>query len=62
MGTNFFCIKPVINVLLEPKKSSKVSSQLIYGEKFRIIGKKKNFFKIRTDFDNYLGFIKIKFS
>ena len=39
MGNNFFCTKPVINVLLEPKKSSKVSSQLIYGEKFQIISK-----------------------
>jgi len=43
---NFFCKKPVINVLLEPKKSSKVSSQLIYGEKFQIISRSKNYIKV----------------
>jgi len=45
---NFFCTKPVLNVLLEPKKSSKVSSQLIYGEKFQIISKSKNYIKIKN--------------
>ena len=50
MENNFFCIKPVINVLLEPKKSSKVSSQLIYGEKFQIISRSKNYIKIKKSY------------
>ena len=31
---------------------------MLYGEKFKILLKKKNFFKIKTSFDNYTGFIK----
>ena len=58
MENNFFCTKPVINVLLEPKKSSKVSSQLIYGEKFQIISRSKNYIKIKNFFDRYIGYIK----
>ena len=59
MRNNLFCRKPIINVLLEPKKSSKVSSQLIYGEKFQIISRKKNYFKIKNLYDGYVGYIKI---
>ena len=59
MKNNFFCTKPVINVLLEPQKSSKVSSQLIYGEKFKIISKSKNYIKIKNFYDRYIGYIKL---
>ena len=38
---------------------SKISSQLLYGEKFKILYKKKQFIKIKTDYDNYTGYIKI---
>ena len=55
MENNFFCTKPVINVLLEPKKSSKVSSQLIYGEKFQIISRTKNYIKVKNFYDRYIG-------
>ena len=58
MENNFFCTKPVINVLLEPKKSSKVSSQLIYGEKFQIISRRKNYIKVKNFYDRYIGYIK----
>ena len=58
MENNFFCTKPVINVLLEPKKSSKVSSQLIYGEKFQIISRSKNYIKVKNFYDRYIGYIK----
>ena len=37
---------------------SKVSSQILYGEKFKILSKKKNWLKIKTLFDNYTGYIK----
>ena len=39
---------------------AKISSQLLYGEKFEVVQKKKNFIKIKTDFDKYVGFIKIE--
>ena len=60
MQNSYFCKDSYLNVYELDSKKSNISTQLIYGEKFRIIGKKKDFFKIRTDFDNYLGFIKIK--
>ena len=60
MQNSYFCKNSYLNVYELASKKSNISTQLIYGEKFRIIGKKKDFFKIKTDFDNYLGFIKIK--
>ncbi len=57
MKNNFFCNKPVINILLQPRKSSKVSSQLIYGEKFNIISRSKNYIKIKNFYDGYIGYI-----
>ena len=39
---------------------SEVTSQIIYGEKFIIISKNKNWLKIKTSFDNYIGYIKNK--
>ena len=33
---------------------------MIYGEKFSIITKNKDWLKIKTSFDNYIGFIKCK--
>ena len=38
---------------------SKISSQILYGEKFKILGKKKKFLKIKTHYDNYTGYIKL---
>ena len=35
-----------------------MTSQIIYGEKFKILSKNKNWIKIKTLFDNYKGFIK----
>ena len=35
----------------------------MYGEKFKILGKKKKFLKIKTHYDNYIGYTKLsKFS
>jgi len=33
-----------------PSYKSKVSSQILYGEKFKILLKKKNWFKIKTSY------------
>ena len=38
--------------------NSEVVSQILYGEKFEILSKKKNWIKIKTSFDNYIGYIK----
>ena len=58
MKNNLFCKNPHINLYKEPSYKSKISSQIIYGEKFRILSKNKNWIKIKTSFDNYIGFIK----
>ena len=60
MQNSYFCKNSYLNVYELASKKSNISTQLIYGEKFKIIGKKKDFFKIKTDFDNYLGFIKVR--
>lgn len=57
MKNNFFN-KPVENIYLKPSTNSEVSSQILYGEKFKILSKKKNWIKIKTNFDNYTGYIK----
>ena len=47
-----------INIYENRKKNSKLSSQILYGEKFSVIKKYKDFYKIKTDYDKYVGFIK----
>ena len=46
------------NIYSKPSKTAEVVSQILYGEKFKILNKNKNWIKIKTDFDNYVGFIK----
>ena len=60
MQNNFFCNYPYINIFENPSIKSKISSQIIYGEKFKVLRKVKNFLKIRTSYDKYHGFIKNK--
>ena len=59
MQNSFFCNKPYINLYEFGSLRSKISSQLLYGEKFKILYKKKQFIKIKTDYDNYTGYIKL---
>ena len=59
MKNNFFNYS-VANIYSKPSSNSEVSSQILYGEKFKIISEKKNWIKIKTNFDNYVGFIKKK--
>ena len=47
-----------INIYENRRKNSKLSSQILYGEKFSIIKKYKDFYKIKTDYDKYVGYIK----
>ena len=60
MQNNFFCSYPYINIFENPSNNSKISSQIIYGEKFKVLRKVKNFLKIRTSYDRYHGYIKNK--
>ena len=46
------------NIYTKPNIRSEVSSQILYGEKFKILGEKKDWVKIKTNFDNYIGYIK----
>ena len=59
MENNFLNI-PVSNIYTEPNVRSEVSTQILYGEKFKIFNKKKGWLKIKTNFDNYIGYIKKK--
>jgi len=57
MKNNFFNIA-VKNIYTKPSFKSEVSSQILYGEKFEILSEKKGWVKIKTYFDNYIGYIK----
>ena len=60
MQNSYYCIYPYINVYERPLSNSKISSQIIYGEKFKVLKKVKNFLKIRTFYDRYYGYVKNK--
>ena len=58
MQNNFFK-SSLGNIYLKPLSRSEIVSQILYGEKFEILSKNKNWLKIKANFDNYVGFIKI---
>ena len=58
MQNNFYFTGNFSNIHKKPSKKSEVTSQIIYGEKFKILSKNKNWIKIKTLFDNYKGFIR----
>ncbi len=55
---NNFLNKSVANVYFKPSSNSEVVSQILYGDKFQILLKRKKYFKIKTHYDNYIGYIK----
>ena len=57
MQNNYYSIYPCINIYERPSIRSKISSQIIYGEKFKVLRKVENFLKIRTSYDKYHGYI-----
>ena len=57
MKDNFFCINSSKYIYEKPSLKSKISSEILYGEKFKIISKNKYWIKIKTSFDNYTGYI-----
>jgi len=57
---NQFYKKPLSNIYKKPSDVSEVTSQILYGEKFKILSKSKNWIKIKVLFDNYIGYVKNK--
>ena len=60
MKNNYFFKKQFSNIYKKALKNSEVTSQIIYGEKFKILSKNKKWIKIKTLFDNYIGYIENK--
>ena len=58
MKNNFFYKSQFSNIYKKSSKHSEVISQILYGEKFKILSKNKDWIKIKSSFDNYVGFIK----
>jgi len=51
---------PILNIYKKKDTSSELTSQMLYGERFKILKKYKNWLKIKTSYDGYVGFIKNK--
>ena len=60
MENKFFFKNKFTNIYEKSSQKSRVSSQILYGEKFQILSKNKHWLKIKTSFDNYIGYIKNK--
>ena len=60
MKNNFFFKKQFSNIYKKASKNSEVTSQILYGEKFKILSKNKEWIKIKSSFDNYIGYIQNK--
>ena len=58
MQNNFYFVGSFSNIYKKPSRDSEITSQIIYGEKFKILSKNKNWIKIKTLLDNYIGFIR----
>ena len=58
MKNNFFYNKQFSNIYKKSSILSEVTSQILYGERFKILSKNKGWIKIKTSFDNYVGYIK----
>ena len=58
MRNNFFYKNKFSNIYKKSSKFSEVISQILYGEKFKILSKNKNWIKIKSSFDNYVGYIR----
>ena len=50
----------ILNVYKDKSLKSSLLTQLLYGENFKIIKKFRKFIKIKTMYDNYIGYIKNK--
>ena len=60
MKNNLFFKNNLTNIYERSTHESPVSSQILYGEKFKILSKDKGWLKIKTSFDRYIGYIRDK--
>ena len=60
MKNNFYFKEPFLNIYKLPNINSEVTSQILYGERFKILSKRKGWIKIKSLYDRYIGFIKDK--
>ena len=60
MKNNFYFKEPFSNIYKLPNIHSEVTSQILYGERFKILSKRKSWIKIKSLYDRYSGFIKSK--
>ena len=60
MKNNFYFKEPFSNIYKLPNIHSEVTSQILYGERFKILSKRKSWIKIKSLYDRYVGFIKNK--
>ncbi len=58
MKNNYYFINSFSNIYKKPSSLSEVTSQIIYGEKFKILSKNKDWLKIKILSDNYTGYLK----
>jgi hypothetical protein len=54
------CNLSIVPIRIEPSDSSEMISQLLFGEHFKLLEIRKNWSKIRVDFDNYEGWVDNK--
>ena len=54
------CLLSIVPMRAEPRDTSELVSQVIYGESFKIIEKRANWSLIKLSFDNYNGWIDNK--
>ena len=60
MKNNFYFKEPFSNIYKLPNIHSEVTSQILYGERFKILSKRNGWIKIKSLYDRYSGFIKNK--
>ena len=60
MQNNFFYTGSFTNIYKKSSPLSEVTSQILRGEKFKILSKNNGWIKIKSSFDNYVGYIKNK--
>ena len=56
--TDLYSTSIIRNIYKKPSNRSEVTSQIIYGEKIRVLKIKNSWLRIRTFNDNYYGYIK----
>ena len=60
MKNNFYFKEPFLSIYKLPNIRSEVTSQILYGERFKILSKRKGWIKIKSLYDRYIGYIKNK--